>query len=407
MFTPTIPTVRKLGTFAFAATACLASQVTAQDFALRLAGGDRALFEPFEPAGEAIGNLKGGFYFGLDAATIYDSNFFLDADYPESELSASVAPWAMYRSDPEGGARYSLEARYSPAFRAYWNNSDLNGVDHSGSVSFKYQSARTSVTLFADYSEVSSADRLSGTFIQGSILNYGIKGSYELGPRTKLLAAWTASSSDYDTGGRAGTDVYTTQISGLWDATERIRIGPAIRHTLSESDNTGERDAIAALVKVRYQWGERIFLDADAGVEFAKNSRLGGGRDAGPAGGLEAQYVLSERWTWKSSVRYAVVPSPINANYIVEDLSFFTALVRHFDRASLEGGVGLSFSAYEAVGAVTGPRDDDQFFHAYLAYRRKLFSDRVAWDAALRYSTNDGQKDWSQWQLSTGVSVEY
>lgn len=407
MFTPPIHSVKKLAVLAALATAFPASQSSAQDFALRLADGDRALFEPFTPAGEALGTLKGGFYFGLDASATYDSNFFLDADYTESEMYASVAPWVAYRSDPEGGARYSIEARYSPVFRAYWNNSDLNGIDHTGSVAFKYQAARTTISLFADYSEVSSADRISGTFIQGSLLSYGIKGSYELGPRTSLQAAWTASSSDYDTGGRAGADVYTTQISGLWDATERIRIGPSIRHTLSESDTTGERDAIAALVKVRYQWGERLFLDADAGVEFAKNSRQGGGRDAGPAGGLEARYDLNERWTWKSSVRYAVVPSPVNANYLVEDLSFFTALVRHFERGSLEAGVGVSFSDYEAVGLVTAPREDDRFFHAYLAYRRKLLSDRVAWDTAVRYAANDGQKDWSQWQISTGFSVEY
>lgn len=407
MFTPPLNPMKKLAAFAAAASAVFASQVSAQDFALRVADGNRALVEPFLTDAQAVGNLKGGFYFGVDASATYDSNFFLDADYTESELYGSVAPWVTYRTDPEGNAKYSFEARYSPDFRAYWNNSDLNGVDHSGNLAFKYQGSRTTLTAFVDYSEVSSADRLSGTFIQGSILNYGIKGTYQVAPRTSLQAAWTASSSDYDSGGRSGADVYTTQISGLWDATERIRIGPAIRHTLTESDQTGERDAIAGLLKVRYQWGERLFLDASAGLEFAKNSRQGGGREAGPAGGLDAQYVMNERWTFKGSVQYATVPSPINANYVVDDLSFFMAVVRHFDRGSLEAGLGLSFSDYEAVGNVTTFRDDDQFFHAYLTYRRKLFSERVGWESSLRYATNDGQKDWSQWQLSTGVSVEY
>ena len=407
MFTPPPHSRKKLVALVSVASALPASHLHAQDFALRVADGDRALVEPFVTGGEALGNLKGGFYFGADARITYDSNFFLDDDYTESELEGSIAPWVTYRSDPEGSARYSFEARYSPIFRAYWNNSDLNGVDHTGNFAFKFQGSRTTVTLFADYSEVSSADRISGTFVQGSILNYGIKGSYQLAPRTSLQAAWTASMSDYDTGGRSGADVYTTQISGLWDATERIRIGPALRHTLSESDNTGERDAIAALVKLRYQWGERLFFDASAGVEFAKNSRLPGGRDAGPAGGLEAQYVLNERWTWKSSVHYATVPSPINANYIVDDLSFFTSVVRHFDRSSIEAGVGISFTDYEAVGTVTTAREDDQFFHAYLAYRRKFLNDRCGFDTAIRYSTNDGQKDWSQWQISTGLTFEY
>jgi hypothetical protein len=406
MFTPPMHSRKKLAVVA-AATAVFASQATAQDFALRLADGNQALFEPF-PTGETVaGPMKGGFYFGVYTSASYDSNFFLDDDYTESELTGTVAPWITYRTDPEGSAKYSFEAKYSPAFRAYWNNSDLNGVDHSGSLAFKYKGSRTTLTLFADYTEVSSADRLSGSFVQGSIFNYGIKGTYQVAPRTSLQAAWTASSSEYDSGGRSGADVYTTQIAGLWEATERIQIGPSLRYTLTESDNTGERDAIAALLKVRYQWGERFFFDAAAGVEFAKNSRQGGGRDAGPAGGLEVQYLISERWTWKGSVNYATVPSPVNANYVVDDFSLFTALVRHFDRGSLEAGVGISFSDYESVGAVTTFREDDQFFHAYLTYRRKLFQDRVSWESSLRYAANDGQKDWSQVQLTTGIGIEF
>lgn len=399
---------KKLSAAAALASAVLSSQATAQDFALRLAEGNQVLSEPFPTAESVAVPMKGGFYYGVYASATYDSNFYLDADYTESEFYGAVTPWITYRTDPEGGAKYSFEAKYAPTFLAYWNNSDLNDVNHSGSLSFKYQGVRTTLTLFADYSEVSSADRLSGTFVQGSLFSYGIKGTYQLAPRTSLQAAWTASSSDYDSGGRSGADVYTTQIAGLWEATERIQIGPALRYTITESDNTGERDAIAALMKVRYQWGERFFFDASAGVEFAKNSRQGDDYEAGPAGSLAVQYDISERWTWKGSINYATVPSPVNANYVVDDFSLFTALVRHFDRGgSLEAGVGISFSDYESVGAVATFREDDQFFHAYLTYRRKLFQDRVAWETSLRYATNDGQKDWSQWQLTTGLGMEF
>ncbi|QJE97056.1 hypothetical protein [Luteolibacter luteus] len=408
MVTPIMHSRKELSPVVVLASALLCSQGFAQDFALRLADGNQALFEPF-PIPDAVAvPIKGGFDFGVYASATYDSNFYLDDDYTESEFYGAVSPWISYRSDPEGHARYSFEAKYSPTFLAYWNNSDLNGINQSGSVAFKYQGSRTTLTVFADYSEVSSADRLSGTFVEGSIFSYGIKGTYQIAPRTSLQAAWTASSSDYDSGGRSGADVYTTQLAGLWDATERIQIGPALRYTITESDNTGERDAIAALLKVRYQWGERFFFDASAGVEFAKNSRQGDDYEIGPAGSLEVQYLINERWTLKGSIGYATVPSPVNANYVVDDFSLFTALVRHFDRGgSLEAGIGISFSDYEAVGTVATLREDDQFFHAYLTYRRKLFLDRVSWESSLRYAANDGQKDWSQWQLTTGVGIEF
>ncbi len=377
-----------------------------QDFSLRVSDGNRALTETFFPSPDLPG-LKGGFDFGISANATYDSNFFLSDDYPESELYADVSPWITYRSDPEGGAAFSFEAHYSPSFVAYLNNDDLNTINHTGGASLTYTATRTSFTGYVDYAQVSMADRLVGGFIEGSILSYGISGSYQLGPRTAILAGWSASQSDYDTGARSGADVYSTEVAGLWDATERLRIGPSVTYTLTESDSTGERDAVALLVKTRYKWGERILLDAAAGVEYAKNSRSNDGWEPGFTGRFSADYEFSELWTFRAGIRYSTVPSPNNLNYLINDLSFTSAVIRNFERSSLELGVGVSFSDYEAVGMVVGNREDDEFMNAYLAYKRNLYSDRVKFEAAVRCASNQGQKDWSQWQISTGISVDF
>lgn len=396
-------------TMTAASLLCLAGAVVslqAQDFTLRVSDGDRIIDNSMLPS-LGLGDVKGGFYLGVDGSLTYDSNFFITDDYTVAELTTVVAPWIVYRTDPEGGARYSIDARYSPVFRTYLENSDLTGVDHTGSISFKFSGARTEINLHADYAEVSMADRIAAGFIQGSIFSYGINGAYQLAPRTSLLASWSASQSDYDSAGRTGADVYTSEIAGLWDATERLRFGPALRHTLTESDTTGERDAIALLVKTRYQWGERLMLAASGGLEFAKNSRQGGGRETGLTGAFTADYKLSDRWTFRSSMRYATVPSPNDINLLVNDLSFTLAAIRYFGPSSLELGLGIGSSEYEAVGVVAAGRRDDDYLSAYLTYRRKLFADRASFDASLRCSTNDGQNEWSQWQLSTGLSVEF
>jgi hypothetical protein len=406
MFPPRLHPMRIHTVAILLGIAGLAAPSHAQDFSLRVSDGDRVLTDSLLPA-ETLGNVKGGFYLGVDGSVTYDSNFFLDEDFTQSELTTSIAPWVVYRTDPEGGAEFSVDARYSPVFRTYLENSDLTGVDQTGSISLKYAGARTKVTVYADYAEVSMADRIAGGFIQGSIFSYGVNGSYQLAPRTSLLASWSASMSDYDSGGRTGADVYTSEIAGLWDATERLRFGPALRHSLTESDSTGERDAIAVLIKTRYQWGEKIMLAASGGVDFAKNSRLGGGRESGLTGAFSADYKLSDRWTVRGAMRYATVPSPNNLNLLVNDLSFNAAIIRFFGSSSLEFGFGFGSSEYEEVGAVVANRQDDEYLTTYLAYRRKLFAERATFDASIRCSTNDGQKDWSQWQLATGLSVEF
>ena len=377
-----------------------------EDFSLRVSDGNRALTETFFPSTSLI-PLKGGFDYGISTHATYDSNFFLTDDYTESELFADVCPWISYRSDPEGGAPFSFEAHYSPCFIAYVNNDEFNALNHSGGASFTYSASRTSFTTYFDYAQVSMSDRLAGGFIEGSILSYGISGSYQLGPRTSLLAGWSASQSDYTSGARSGSDIYATEIAGRWDASERLRIGPSLTYTTTESDSTGERDAVALLVKARYKWGERILLDAAGGIEYAKNSRSSEGWEPGFTGRFSADYAFSELWTFRAGMRYSTVPSPSNLNYLVNDLSFTSSIIRNFERSSLELGVGISFSDYEQVGTIAAPRDDDEFMNAYLAYKRNLYSDRVHFDTVLRCASNQGQKDWSQWQLSTGISVDF
>jgi opacity protein-like surface antigen len=399
---------RSLRVFAAWALATLPPAVTAEDFSLRVSDGNRAFTEAFFPTLDAgIAGLKGGFDASVSARATYDSNFFLDDDYATSELYFELAPMLEYRTDPEGGAEFAFEGYYSPAFKAYLNNEDLNAVDHSAGAAFRYAATRTTFRAYVDYAEVSMADRLAGGFIEGSILSYGITGSYQLASRTSLLAGWSAAESDYDSGARSGSDVYTTEIAGLWDATERLRFGPSIRHTLTDSTSTGERDAIAALVNTRYKWGERILLDAALGIEFAKNSRSNSGRESGFTGRIAADYRLTERWTVRAGARYSTVPSPNNLNYLVNDLSFSASVIRSFERSSLEIGCGVSFSDYEAVGAIAALREDDEFLNAYLTYRRTIYSDRISLESTLRTARNRGQNDWSQWQISTGLRVEF
>lgn len=392
--------------FVAAALAGVPFLATAQDFSLRVSDGNRALTETFFPSPTDL-NLKGGFDYGIGANVTYDSNFFLSDDYAESEVYSDISPWITYRTDPEGGAAFSFEAHYSPSYVFYVNNEDLNAFNQSGGASFTYAATRTSFTVYADYAEVSMSDRFVGGFIEGSIFSYGISGSYQLGPRTSILAGWSASQSDYSSGARSGADVYSSEITGLWDATERLRIGPSVTYTTTESDSTGERDAIALLVKTRYKWGERILLDAAGGLEWAKNSRSNDGWELGLTGRFSASYEFSELWSFRAGMRYSTVPSPNNLNYLVNDLSFTSAIIRNFQRSSLELGMGISFSDYEAVGLTVGNREDDEFMNAYLAYKRQLYSERVNFEAALRCARNQGQKDWSQWQLTTGITVDF
>ena len=351
--------------------------------------------------------LKGGFSYGIAAETVYDSNFFLEEDDTNNELTANLTPRLTYVTDPEGGARVAVVANYLPTFRAYVNNSDLNGVDHTGDISARVAGAKTEIVGYFRYNEVSATDRLTGQFINGSLINSGLDVSYQVAPRTSLYGSLTASSSDYGTSAFAGSDIYTARFGGKWSATDRFRFGPSIQYTQTESDNTGSRDAWALLMEAEYRVGERIQIIGSAGLEHATVSRSSEDDTLGFTGGLTANYALTERWMWTSAIRYVTVPSPAELNYVINNLTVSTGLDRQLLRANVGFGLELNISDYEGVGPVGVPIPTEDNFSAFMSYRRTLFTERLIFESRLRYSVNDGQEDWEQVQLSAALQLQF
>lgn len=387
---------------------------TAQDFTTQVGTPDPLSLVNLNlvPLGDTLDlgtgpGLKGGFLYGLGLYTVYDSNLFLTENNPESELSNSLAPWLSYSTDPEGGASFTFTANYHPVIRSYLNNPDLNGVDQSADFSIKIEGSKTVITAYSRLSEISGTDRLTGQFVTGALLNSGMAASYQIAPRTSLNGSWSATTSDYGTSSLVGANIYTGQLGAYWTATERFSYGPAMRYTVSTSDNTGSRDAWALYMQAKYNVGERIQIYGALGFDYAKSSRDDESSTLGLTGNLSAYYVINELWGWRSSIQYVTVPSPTDTNYVVNNLLISTGLDRNLLSATVSGGLDLNFSSYEGVGTVTTQPGNESNLSTYVSYRRKLFLERVNFDSKIRYSLNSGQVDWSQFQLSAGFDAQF
>jgi len=365
-----------------------------------LPGNDAAPFGPLESA-------KGGFGYGISLQSTYDSNFFLTESDPSSELTTDVLPWISYSSDPDGAAPFSVTARYQPNIRTYLNHPDLNGVDQSGGATMTVRGAKTVISTSLNYSTLSGTDRLSGTFVTGSVLAAGISGSYQIAPRTSLFANLRASKVDYASGAQVGSDDYSADVGGYWSATERFSFGPSISFDRETSDNTGTRDAWALNMQARYLAGEKLTFVGSLGLQYSVNSREQGKGKLAPVGGLAAIYAINERLQWNNSVQYSTVPSATEVNYMINDLAVSTSLTRQFVRSSASIGLQLNISDYQEVGTVGTKLGNQDDFSAFLAYRRTLFSDRLNFDSSIRYTVNQGQTDWNQFQIAVGLSYDF
>ncbi|RYD48513.1 MAG: hypothetical protein EOP85_03380 [Verrucomicrobiaceae bacterium] len=384
-----------------------AQNITTQVGGRDLAGLIGVLPVPADLGFDLTEGIKGGFVYGLALDSVYDSNLFLTEDNTKSEFSTNIAPRISYFSDPEGGAKFTLTANYLPVYRTYWHNSDLNELDQSGEVAIRVEGAKTVLSAYVNYNELSGTDRLTGQFVNGSLFTSGLQAAYQLAPRTSLFASTKVAMSDYGTASLEGSEIYTTEIGAYWAATERFSFGPSLRYNLAESDNTGSRDAWALLVQAKYKVGERINLMGSLGLEYASSSRDDEDSTVGLTGDLQATYALSSKWVWANSIEYVTVPSPNEANYVINNLLIATELNRQLLRGTVGFGLDFNQSDYESVGTTALPLDSEDNIGVYVAYRRKFFLDRVDFDTKIRYAENDGNVDWEQLQISAGLEVRF
>ena len=350
--------------------------------------------------------LKGGFAVGVAADAGYDSNIFLSAEDPESEVLSALSASITYLSDPEGGARVALTATYAPSMRAYVNNTDLNGFDQRGDMSITFTGSKSTFSAYTKYNEIAGSDRLTGVFVDGMLINSGAVGSYQIAPRTTLFCGLSAAVSDYETDDLVGAEIYSAELGAMWDASERLRVGPSIRYSLATSDITGDQNAWGFLVNAGYRAGQRIQLRGSLGLESAESSREGQNSASNLTGDLSSTYGITERLSWANAIRYATIPSPTESSFI-QNLSVATALSRVLTWGTLSTGLDLNFSDYENIGTIATSRGLERNIGVFLIYRREIISDRIDIQSKIRYAANEGLVDWNQLQVSLGLSVQF
>lgn len=388
------------------------ASVSAQDFSLRLAGADRMMRDGILPDGlfgavldpTMEGAIKGQVAYSLSTIASYTSNASL-ASGGDSDLILSINPSVFYTSDPEGGARYVINAYYAPSYQHYVEDSSRGRFNQNGGVSFSTSGARASVGAFLNIAQSSGADRITGGYSETTILSGGLSASYQVAPRTNVWSSLTAAHSSYSSGG-SDSDIYSAQLGASWAATERLSVGPSLRYNRAEAETTGVRTATGLLFNASYEATERIKIRASIGAEVVDHSRLPGSPEPSLTGDFSLVYRISELWSTSASIRYANIPAPTDAGHVVNDLSLNAAVSRALLRGSLTAGAGYGISSYERVDPGAADRGDDETLNVFLNYSRPLPWERVNFFSSVTYSRSFS-RDWKQWGVSLGVSMSF
>jgi hypothetical protein len=377
--------------------------------------------------------IKGGFGMGLGLSTMYDSNVLLTENNPESAVSMSFSAPLSYTTDPEGGAPMVITASYSPSANVYFDNSDFNSFDQSGSLGMIYSASKTTISAFAGVTQDSGADSLAASqgFFTGTAVSLGLQVTYQLAPRTSVNAGLSSSITDYGAGSfgssgspggfgssgapgdsAVGFTNLTGTLGGLWAATERFSFGPSLSYSTNLSDSVEDFDSWGFSMVGSYKASERIQVAASMGFAYTEFSASGASSDISPTGSLSASYQINELWSWNTSIQSGISPSPTGSNFVINGWSVTSNLNRQLLIGSAGVGLLMDFSNYQSAGPTgvfQASQEDQQNIALLLNYSRPLplFNDRLGFASSFIYTVNYGDFEYTQIQVTAGLNLAF
>ena len=347
-----------------------------------------------------------GFFYGISAQGSYNSNLFLDDGGEVDDFIFSVRPWVRYQTAPPGGATAVATVFYAPSIEKFVDNSGFDRLNHTASAGLQFSGARSQIGTTLGYYRASSSNRFAGTFVESETITGAINGSYEISPKTTVSASWGVSDSSYDQAGMADFRTYSAQLTGWWQATPLVRLGPSIRHSETESDLSGDREAWALLMRIAYELTGKLRVNLSGGAEWQELTAIAGGTRDGTqlTGALTANWAIDAAWSLAFGMSYRNTPSLSSTNYFINNFGVDLTATRELAKGSVRGGIVFEHADYEESGPVATPRTDEEFWSIFGNYQRPIFKDAMNFTSSVRFSENSGLEDWSNVQLSFGLN---
>ena len=194
-------------------------------------------------------------HLSLSASVSGESNVFLDnSENEQSDTIFTIAPTLSFTTPGLGSEDRKLSIYYTPSYRIYSNNSDLNGLDHTFRFSFDNDSQitlpKTTISFDLGYDQSQSSDRRTGGFVGRDSVNAGVRVSHRLTGKTNLNLSASARTNSYDNNNNGNNNAnnnadllddvsYNARASLMYQVTSKISVGPYVGYGITDVSGSG------------------------------------------------------------------------------------------------------------------------------------------------------------------------
>lgn len=248
---------------------------------------DAALLEENE-AGDAFWEPE--LSVGVNVSVVFDDNLFIDPDDEVSDTIfvtsaratiafGNVESWAArfinissraLLADAQSNTGNLLAVTYAPTASFFFDNDDLNAVDHDLAATVRWNFSKLSLALDGRLQSLSDPDPELGTRVDRTLATGDLAVRYPFTEKTSLELEGRVTARDYDIG--TDSTQWEARAFVLYQITEKTFLGAGVGGGWLDLQEGDSETFQQVLVRVRYNSFSKITFLASGGVEFRQIS---------------------------------------------------------------------------------------------------------------------------------------
>lgn len=267
---------------------------------------------------------KDNFHLSLRASVSSESNVYLNDEQKEADVVFYIAPTLSYTTPGLFGQDNFLSDHisprftvyYTPSYRSYSNNPELDGLNHSFRFSFndsfnkslEYSLPKTTVSFNLGMNSSVGTNRFSDGLVESTSFYANASLSHRLSGKTSIRIGVRPQFNNFDSSDLIDDTSWYFDASLMYQATGKISIGPYVGYGISKMsgsaggiENTQDRHSYSAGVNVNYQASQSMAFTGS--VAWSRYEFDGPG-----SGGYGTSNNGSDAITWRAGMSYRPGP---------------------------------------------------------------------------------------------------
>ena len=326
------------------------------------------------------------------ASLYYDDNVETDNTDQIEDMVFTLAPTlSAVATDMEEGMGKQMSLRYTPYFFVYFDESDLNRMDHLASIAGSVHGAKLTLGFGQTFRRTTDPVIDIGTSADRSAYDTVLHSQYPLGEKTFLEINGSLNVIEYDDEIYSGSWSVANDdwINYQYSAKLAIALGAIIG--FQSTDNSPDQTFQQGLARVTYAIAEKVDLEANVGGEW-RQFKDGADDTLTPVWNVDAAYRPRDSTTLRLRLfqQYRSSAREGGQSYVSTGVNL---VLRQMLMRRLALNLGATYSNADYESTLAGgqaDRNDDLFLVRVSldAYIRPRWTVGVFYDFQTRDSTN-------------------